>query len=320
MNTRPLKVCITGGAGFIGSKLAARWQTSGAEVTAIDDLSTGRKENLPPGVTLVQADILDTHRVSEAIRGAELLYHLAARVAIRSSFEFVVSDMMVNVAGTASVLRAAQLVGTVKKFVFTSSMAVYSDSVPGSLISESSPTVPISPYGISKLAAEALTFQLCSQASIDAVVLRLFNTYGPGQKLSPYVGVVTIFCNRLTSGQAPVIFGDGQQCRDFVHVNDVVRAAALAGQQPVPGEVFNVGAGIPVTVNQVADELQSALDIRIAPKHVPSVPGELRSSVADISKARSMLGYVPAHSFVTSIGEVARQIVNAGVAASAMAS
>jgi UDP-glucose 4-epimerase len=318
--TRPKRICITGGAGFIGSKLAAAWLERGAEVTVIDDLSVGRKENLPAQAKLVIADVLDTDRVAQELPGCDIVYHMAARVAIRSSFEFVVQDTKVNVAGTASVLRAAQSANSVKKFVFTSSMAVYADAPLGQLVSETWPTAPLSPYGISKLAAESLTHQLCAQAGIGSVVLRLFNTYGLGQRLSPYVGAVTIFCNRLAKGEAPQIFGDGEQSRDFVHVEDVVQALLLAAQTEVNRETFNVGTGVATTVNQVIEYLQAALQSDIPARHVDAVPGELRSSVADIRKAQEILGYAPQHSFRNSVAAVARQIVAESPAPAALAS
>lgn len=302
------KVCITGGAGFIGSRLARAWQQRGAQVVVFDDLSVGKAENVPRGVELVVGDILDADRTALALHGVELVYHMAARVAIRSSFEFVVADTMVNVSGTASVLRAAQLAGTVRKVVFTSSMAVYADSPKGTLIDESWPTEPISPYGISKLAAESLVRQLCGHAGIDSVVLRLFNTYGPGQALSPYVGAVTIFCNRLAAGRPLQVFGDGEQCRDFIHVQDVVQALLLAGSNHAAVGTFNIGTGKAMTVNEVVAHLQNALGLRTNVQHADAVPGELRSSVPHISKARNVLGYDPRHEFSAAIAEVAREI------------
>jgi UDP-glucose 4-epimerase len=314
MAYEPHRICISGGAGFIGSKLAKAWVERGAEVTVIDNFSTGTRQAIPAGTRVATCDVLDTQRVIEAMREVDLVYHLAARVAIRSSFEFVVEDTMVNVSGTASMLHAAQLTGTARRFVFTSSMAVYADSTIGERISESWPKAPISPYGISKLTAESLTHQLCSHAGIESVVLRLFNTYGPGQSLSPYVGAVTIFCNRLAAGEQPIIFGDGEQCRDFIHVDDVVSALLLAGTADAAGQTFNIGTGRATTVNQVVASLQRALQAHIAPKYIGAVVGELRSSVPDITHARTVLGYKPKHEFDASIGDVAREVTQAALA------
>jgi UDP-glucose 4-epimerase len=308
MDVARRKVCISGGAGFIGSKLARAWLARGAQVTIIDNLSTGTRQAVPEAALFVECDVLDTEAVIEALRDADLVYHLAARVAVRSSFEFVVNDTKVNVCGTASMLRAAASPGTARRFVFTSSMAVYADSPIGSRIDESWPANPISPYGISKLAAEQLTHQLCSHAGMESVVLRLFNTYGPGQQLSPYVGLVTIVSNRLAAGENPVIYGDGEQCRDFVHVDDVVQALVLAGTADITGKTFNIGTGRPTTVNQVVESVQAALGIFTRPVHVAAVEGELRSSVPDISRARTELGYEPRRTFDSSIAEVVHDI------------
>jgi UDP-glucose 4-epimerase len=313
MHPAQLRVCISGGAGFIGSKLAKAWLSTGAEVTIIDNLRTGTMQAMPEGARFIECNVLETERVASALRGADLVYHLAARVAIRSSFEFVVDDTMVNVSGTASMLRAAQLSGTAQRFIFTSSMAVYADSPIDTRIDESWPTTPISPYGISKLAAEKLTHQFCAHSGMESVVLRLFNTYGPGQQLSPYVGAVTIFCNRLAAGESPVVYGDGEQCRDFVHVEDVVAALVLAGTADVSGETFNIGTGRATSVNQVVASVQEALGIYLKPRHVEAVEGELRSSVPDISRARILLGYEPRREFHSSIAEVAQEITREAV-------
>jgi nucleoside-diphosphate-sugar epimerase len=236
---------------------------------------------------------------------------LAARVAIRASFDHVVEDTTCNVAGTASVLRAAGDSSTVRKFITASSMAVYSDG-PGPVpIPESYRAEPVSPYGISKLAAERLTHCLCAAKGVDSVVLRLFNTYGPGQAFSPYVGVVTIFVNRMLKGEEPDIFGDGEQCRDFVHVQDVAGAFVQAMDAEVTGETFNVGTGIPVSVNSVFHSVRQAMGLSLAARYVPAVPGELRYSVADIGRAQKALGYEPTHSFDSSVGQVVEEILSA---------
>jgi UDP-glucose 4-epimerase len=303
------KVCVTGGAGFIGSKLVHALVALGVDVVVIDDLSVGSRAALPREARLVQADVRDTDKVMSALAGCGLMFHLAARVAVRSSFEFVVEDTSVNVVGTASVLRAAQRSGSVKRFVLTSSMAVYADAPIGTLIDEQWATKPLSPYGISKLTAEALVHQLCAHAGMSSAVLRLFNTYGIGQQLSPYVGAITIFCNRIAQGQAPRIFGDGNQSRDFVHVQDVVQALLKAGAAECSGETFNVGTGVATSVNQVVVAIQAALGTSFRPEHIDTAPGELRCSVANVDKARQLVGYKPVHVFKDSVVEIARQLV-----------
>lgn len=301
--------CVTGGAGFIGSKLVRALLGQGVEVTILDNLSTGRVQNIPLGSRLIEADILDVQKTEDAIRGCEVVFHLAARVAIRSSFDFIVEDTSTNVAGTASVLRGAQRSGTVRRVVYTSSMAVYSDSSTPDPIPETHPTRPISPYGISKLAGEDLTHSLCRTAGIESVAVRLFNTFGPGQLFSPYVGVVTIFVNKLVRGETPAIFGDGNQSRDFVHVQDVVAGFLGALTAGVSGETFNIGTGQATTVNQLYALVADKMGSRTQANHVAAMPGELRNSVAGIAKAREKLGYWPTYSLHAHLGAVIDEIL-----------
>ena len=288
-----LRVCVTGGAGFIGSHLCRALIAAGHSVTAFDNLSVGRRENLPAGVPLVVGDILDGAALEATLRRSDAVCHLAARVAVRSSFEFVVDDATTNVAGTASVLQAARRAETVRRVVSTSSMAVYAEGKRGVAISEEYETNPTSPYGVSKLAAERLTHLVCREAGLESVVLRLFNTYGPGQRLSPYVGVATIFMDALRRGEPPVIFGDGEQSRDFVHVSDVAAGFAAALVAPVSGETLNIGSGVPLSVNQLLSALGRAMNVAPRPIYRDAVPGELRYSLADIARARARLHYTP---------------------------
>jgi UDP-glucose 4-epimerase len=257
---------------------------------------------------LIVGDILDPGCLGDALTGCDVVFHLAARVAIRASFTGVVEDTTTNVVGTASVLQAAHAAG-VRKVITTSSMAVYADAAAPVPLDEHYPTEPISPYGISKLAAERLTHTMCAQAGMQSVVLRLFNTYGPGQALSPYVGVVTIFVNALRQGKPPTIFGDGAQCRDFVHVADVVQGFVGAMEADVSGETFNIGTGVPTSVNTVLRHLNRVMQTSLAGRYSEAVAGELRYSIADIRKAHRMLGYAPQHRFETAIETVVRDIV-----------
>jgi UDP-glucose 4-epimerase len=297
------RALVTGGAGFIGSHLTGLLIKKGLEVTVLDNFSVGRRENVPAAARLIEGDILDEALVRQCSEGCHVVFHLAARVAIRSSFEFAREDALVNVAGTASVLRGATLARTVRKVITTSSMAVYADSVERRLVDENHLAMPASPYGVSKLAAERLTHLMCEQAGIQSVVLRLFNTYGPGQQWSPYVGVVTIFINQLLRGQSPVIFGDGEQCRDFVHVSDVARSFVRAMGADVTGRTFNIGSGVPRTVNAVFDIIRTRLNSAIRAQRAPAARGELLYSVADIGQARRVLGYEPRQDFHSSLNE-----------------
>ncbi|HEV3039966.1 MAG TPA: NAD-dependent epimerase/dehydratase family protein [Candidatus Angelobacter sp.] len=309
MSAKFKAACITGGAGFIGAHLARRLLKQNISVCVLDNLSVGRIENVPPEARFVHGDILNPGDCARALEGCDVLFHLAARVAIRASFEFVVEDTLCNVTGTATVLRAAAQTGSVRKVVSASSMAVYGDNARALPIPETRPATPISPYGISKLALEQLTHRLAAVAGMESVALRLFNTYGPGQRLSPYVGVITIFTNALRAGTSPTIFGDGLQVRDFVHVQDVVSGFVQAMESPVTGETINIGTGAPQTVLEVFDLLARELASDIPPTHVGAVPGELRYAIASIEKAKYLLGYEPKYDFRKSVPGVVAEII-----------
>lgn len=296
------KALVTGGAGFIGSRVVRRLLAQEWEVVVLDDLSMGRDENLPPEAELVVGDVLDAGLVQRLVQRVDVVFHLAAVVSVRASVEKFVPDARVNLMGTLTLLEAAAR-ARVGRFIFASSMAVYADSPAPIPIRESYDTRPISPYGIAKLAAEQYIHTLAPQFGFESVVLRYFNTYGSGQRFTPYVGVITIFCRRLLAGKAPVIFGDGEQRRDFVHVDDVADATLAALQAP-GGATFNVGTGRATSVNEIAALLISRINPAISPEYAPAVPGELRNSIADISAAREGLGYEPQRSLAMHIDEV----------------
>ena len=308
MSDRSRRVCVTGGAGFIGVRLVSALLARGCDVTVLDDLSIGRRERVPAGARLVVGDIRDAGAVRKALAGCDAVAHLAARVAIRSSFEHAVDDASINVVGTASVLRHAIDAGSVKRFVLASSMAVYADSSAPRPIGEDHATDPASPYGVSKLAAERLVRLMCAQAGIGHVVLRLFNTYGPGQSLSPYVGVVTIFVNDLLEGRAVTIYGNGEQCRDFVHVDDVAGAFALALASDRPQGTYNIGTGRATSVNEIHRRVAAALGRESVPRCMAAVPGELRYCVAGIEAAGRDLGYTPEHTLDDDLAAVVREV------------
>jgi len=289
---RYAKALVTGGAGFIGSHLVRGLLERGLAVTVVDDLSMGRRENVHPDARFIQGNILDTELMEQALVGVDVIFHLAARVTIRGSMSHFVEDAQTNLMGTLSTLQACTR-ASVGKFIFASSMAVYSDSPTPDPIAETYATEPISPYGISKLAAEKYVHLVCSAAGIAATSLRFFNTYGPGQSLTPYVGVMTIFINRLLAGQPPIIFGSGEQCRDFVFVGDIVQGCLQSMDADSDGQVFNIATGRGTTINQLASLLCQRINPGITPLHEPAHPGELQNSVADISRARAVLHYTP---------------------------
>jgi UDP-glucose 4-epimerase len=283
---------VTGGAGFIGSHIARRLLEKGMEVIVLDNFYMGKKEYIPEGARLIEADILNSAKLNQAFKGVDVVFHQAARVSIRNSIDNFYDDANVNIMGTVNVIQAV-IKNKVKKMIYASSMAAYGDaqSLP---IRESHSLNPVSPYGISKLTSEKYCLEMAKFFGFEAVSLRYFNTYGIQQTLTPYVGVITIFINRLLEAKSPVIFGDGKQMRDFVSVEDVAYANVLAMEKNgVSGEVFNIGSGIGRSVNEVAKLLIKHIDPSIKPEYGSKQSGEPSSSIADISKARRVLTFKP---------------------------
>ncbi|HXG45873.1 MAG TPA: NAD-dependent epimerase/dehydratase family protein [Gemmatimonadales bacterium] len=298
------RALVTGGAGFIGSRVVRLLLARGIAVTVLDDLSTGTRAAVPPEARLVVGDVRDPAMVRSALEGAEAVFHLAAKVSVRGSFEHFYDDVSTNILGTANLLRS--LDGAVRHFVLASSMAVYAESEPGRPVSEDHPCRPLSPYGVGKLTAELLAAQVLQRMGIAFTALRYFNTFGPGQRFTPYVGVITIFVTRLLRGEPPVIFGDGLQRRDFVHVEDIARGTVAALDGP-PG-VYNLGTGTGTTVLELARLLVDRIAPSVQVVHAPAQEGELRHSVADIRAARARLGYRPERSLATDIDAVIEAI------------
>jgi len=306
MDTKHKRALVTGGAGFIGSHLVERLLREGIEVVVLDNLSVGKRENVPADAQFVLGDVHDPSALTAALSGVDAVFHLAAKVSIRASVAGFYEDAETNLMGTLNVLRAcAQPASRVKKLVYASSMAVYADAPEPIPLPETHETRPISPYGVAKLACERYTMLVAAQSSYQAVALRYFNTYGPRQTFTPYVGVITIFIQRLLRGEAPLIYGDGRQCRDFVYVGDVAEATFRAmASDACGGQVLNVGSGTGTSVNQVAALLCAKLDPQITPQHAPEQPGELRNSIADIRRAQLSLGYQPRGRLEDKIDEI----------------
>ncbi|BCS33280.1 NDP-sugar dehydratase or epimerase [Luteitalea sp. TBR-22] len=287
----PRHALVTGGAGFIGSHVVAALRAGGAAVTVLDDLSMGRREAVPAAARFIHGDVRDEAAVRRALDGVDVVFHLAAQVTVRGSFARFYEDLDTNVMGTACLVRALDP-SRVRWFTLASSMAVYADSPDGHPVAETHPTTPQSPYGVGKLAAEGVARQVLAMRGVPCTVLRYFNTFGPGQAYTPYVGVITIFLTRLLRGEVPVIFGDGEQQRDFVHVQDVAAATVAAVGRP-PG-TYNVGTGRGTSLTALARLAIDAAGVRgVSPRYEAAQPGELRHSVADVSAARRALGYHP---------------------------
>ncbi len=295
---------VTGGAGFVGSHLAHALLAHGLQVTVLDDLSTGLRANVPPRAGFVFGDIRDTTALDRALDGADIVFHQAAKVRIRASVEHLAGDADVNVMGTIALLQAMERAKTVRRMVLASSMAVYADSAAPVVMSEDFDKTPLSPYGTGKLATELFSVQTGSALGIDVVPLRYFNIYGPGQGFTPYVGVVTIFATQLMKGLRPVIFGDGRQTRDFVHVSDIVAANLAAMDRGIHGRSYNIGSGRGLSVNDIARVLTGKIAPGIEPEYGPLHRIETRNSIADIALARRDLGYAPGGVFERDVDAV----------------
>jgi UDP-glucose 4-epimerase len=294
---------VTGAAGFIGSNLVARLLEDGHRVVAVDDLSTGRLENLAPAraphlTGRLQFDHVDVttdafDRLVERMRPARI-FHLAAQVDVRVSVERPLEDARLNLLGTLHVLEAARRHG-VGRVVYAASIAGYGDPPPDQLpIDEQVTTPPLSPYGVSKRAAGDYVLAYGATHGVEGVVLTLANVYGPHQSTAGEGGVVAIFAGRMLEGAPCTVYGDGEQTRDFVFVDDVVDAFSRAGSVPqAAGERMLVGTGITTTVNALFAHCAAATDYPHAPVRAPERAGEVRHSVVDASRARDVLGWTP---------------------------
>lgn len=294
------KVLVTGGAGFIGSHIVDRLIREGLEVTIIDNFETGSLANLAhrkeKNLHLVKGDIRDVGLLKNAMKDVEAVFHEAASVDIASSIRDPILTNDINVGGTLNLLEASCDSG-VKRFIFASSAAVYGNEEVAKK-KEDDPLNPVSPYGVSKLAADSFVRTYHKIYGLQTVCLRYFNVYGPRQRADvhgSYGGVISIFINRLLKELPPLIYGDGQQTRDFVYVKDVVEANILAlNRKDASGEAFNIGNGTCISINQIAEMLKHRLNRRdLKNVYVEARLGDPRCGYADISKARAILGYKP---------------------------
>jgi nucleoside-diphosphate-sugar epimerase len=289
------RALVTGGAGFIGSHLADRLISEGFEVNVLDDFSTGCLENIKDYLNclrfrLIRGDVRRKGVVREALRDVDYVFHLAAIASVPLSMSKPKLVNEVNVSGTLNLLWES-LRFNVKRFIFTSSCAVYGE--PAYMpIDEEHPINPVSPYAASKISAEHYCKAFHKAYGLETVILRLFNVYGPRQERSPYSGVIAKFIDALKSGRVPTIFGDGEQTRDFIYVDDVVDALILASRRSeCAGMTFNIGSGIETSINQIAYKLIKIFGLNIKPTHLEPRVGDVRRSCANINKARDILGF-----------------------------
>lgn len=294
------KMVVTGGAGFIGSNLAEHLIRQGHAVVVIDNLSTGRRQNLSPWsreagdrFQFLQADINDTDRLREAFRGVTYVFHLAAIPSVARSIENPWATQSANINGTLSVLLAARDAG-VKRVIAASSSSVYGDdaNLPKS---EERLGRALSPYALSKFVTEGYCRLFHQLYGLETVSLRYFNVFGPRQDpKSEYAAVIPRFCTRMLAGMPPIVYGDGEQSRDFTFVTNVIDANCRAAASPnAVGEAFNIGCGFQTSLNQLIQKLKFLLNSTIQPVYQPARKGDVRHSVADIRKASRILGYTP---------------------------
>jgi UDP-glucose 4-epimerase len=289
----PMKILVTGGAGFIGSHVVDRYVSRGHQVVVVDNLSTGRPEYMDPRATLYRVDIRSPRlaEIFEAER-PEVLSHHAAQMDLRRSVADPSFDAQVNILGTLNLLECCRRAG-VRRVIFASTGgAIYGDGAPPPT-PEDHPTRPASPYGISKLAAEH--YLACWEAlyGIRVLALRYANVYGPRQNPKGEAGVVAIFAHRLLADTEALINGDGEQTRDYVYVDDVAEANLRALERPDLSGVVNIGTGVETSVNDLFRRLARAADLRGAPRHGPPKPGEQRRSALDSGLAKRLLGWNP---------------------------
>jgi nucleoside-diphosphate-sugar epimerase len=295
-----MRYLVTGGAGFIGSNTVDELVRRGHSVVVLDDLSSGKEDNLAElrnKITLIKGSITDIEVVRKAMHDAEYVLHLAARTSVPRSVKDPIETNRINIDGTLNVLVAAKEL-KVKRLVFAASSSAYGETPTLPKVETMQPQ-PISPYGVTKFVGELYgqTFGRCY--GLENVSLRYFNIFGPRQDpSSPYSGVLAKFCTAFLEDTQPVVFGDGEQTRDFTFVENAVQANLLACEAPnVSGKVFNVGVGGRVSLNDVLRELGRITGKTLEAKYDPPRDGDIRDSQADITQAREFLGYAPQVTF-----------------------
>lgn len=287
---------VTGGAGFIGSHLVDALTARGDRVRVLDNFSTGRRDNLrglAGAPDIVEGDLGDQRAVAGAVRGVEGIFHQGALPSVPRSLQNPLASHQVNATGTLHLLVAAREAG-VQRVVYASSSSVYGDT-PTLPTEEGMPPQPRSPYAVTKLAGEHYCRVFTAAFGLETVCLRYFNVFGPRQDpTSQYAAVIPAFIEAAIRGEAPTVFGDGTQSRDFTYVGNVVAANLLAMEAAgIGGEVFNIGCGDRHTLLDLLAALEEILEVRIRPRFAPPRPGDVRHSQAAIGKAERRLGYRP---------------------------
>lgn len=294
------KYLVTGGAGFIGSNIAEALVGRGDTVRVLDNLSTGFTHNVEPfGVELVEGDITDASAVAKAMEGIDFVYHQAALASVPRSVKDPLATNEACVTGTVNILHEAKKAG-VQRVIYAASSSAYGDQ-PFMSKRESDLPAPLSPYAVAKLAGEYYCHSFWETYGLETVCIRYFNVFGPRQDPgSPYSAVIPLFITALLEGRQPVIYGDGEQTRDFTFIKNVVHGNLLAAAAPaadVAGKTFNVANGKTISLNQMLAQLNELLGTDVQPNFEDARVGDVRDSLADISGAREYLGYEPVVSF-----------------------
>ena len=294
---------MTGGAGFIGSHIVEALLVEGWEVRVVDNLVTGRSENLEKHQRLYVStgDVRDRAFLTRAFRDCEVVFHLAASVGNKKSIDDPVLDAETNVLGTINVLEAART-GGVRKVVVSSSAGVFGElkTLP---IREDHPLDPDSPYGCTKLCEEKLALAWTKLYGLEAVCLRYFNVFGRRQRFDAYGNVIPIFVFQALRGETLTVFGDGEQTRDFVHVSDVVAANLRAASRPGLSGAFNIGSGARISINELVRLIGKVSGLRLDVRYGPERPGDVRHSLADVGAARDGFGYAPSDGFERNLAD-----------------
>lgn len=304
-----MKILITGGAGFIGSHLVDRLIKDGHQVVVIDNLSTGKKENLNKKAKFYKVDIQGP-KISQIFKKEkpEVVFHLAAQIDVRKSVENPIEDAKINILGSLNILESCQK-SKVKKIIFASTGgAIYGEA---KIIStpEDYPANPLSPYGIEKLTIEKYLDYYWKIFKISYISLRLANVYGPRQNSKGEAGVIAIFCDKILCGKQPIIYGNGKQTRDFVFVDDVAEANILAMESKKIG-IFNIGTEKETDINTIFEKIKKLIGVKCKKIHAPAKSGEQKRSCLDYTKAKKELGWQPKYSLENGLRETINYFKN----------
>lgn len=299
---KQLKALVTGGSGFIGSNLVRLLLEKGWKVRILDDFSTGNRTNINGlDIEIIEGDICDIEAAKMACVGIDVVFHLAASVGRQRSIDNPQLDSTINLIGTINVLEAMR-VNNVKRIVYSSSAAIFGELMTPT-IDEDHPQNADSPYGVSKLAAEKMILAYSGIYDIQGICLRYFNIYGVNQRFDTYGNVIPIFAKRIFSSEKVIIYGDGEQTRDFVNVKDVAKANFLAATKAKDTGVFNLGSGDSITINKLAKMMQKISGVKADIQYAPKRSADVLHCKAQTSKVRRLLGFTAAVSLEDGLKE-----------------